>query len=78
MHIDIGKQFAAIGGVAGDILLVDYAVQGIEQEHRRKARIVDGPGILPVAAGQERRQIVDQDVARQPFAGRGGAAAKTR
>ena len=72
MRLDRAQQLGAGSRRLADAGLIDHTVQGIEQEHRREAGIVDRPGILASASGKQFAQMVDQDVARKSFLRCGG------
>lgn len=78
MHLDRPQQFGAGRGRLTDAGLIDHAVQGVEQKHRREAGITNRPGILASTSGKQFVQMVDQDVARKPLARCRGAATKAR
>ena len=65
MRLDRPQQFGAIEWRLADARLIDHAVQGIEQEYRRKAGIVDRPGISGCSGGEQFAQMVDQNVVRR-------------
>ena len=52
MRLDLVQQFGAGGRRFADAGLIDHAMQGVEQEHRRKAGIADRPGVLGSAGGK--------------------------